>query len=105
MHSPKVLMLYTSTFFLLASAEGNTASESAGRIRDALAGATGGTVCLGSPALQSWCAALGIEAAYWIDKGVSLAIDRHFETQDQDFANKHGITICYADGKCVRPAE
>jgi hypothetical protein len=79
----------------------SVSAQDFGRIRDALSGALGGTLCSGPAA--GWCAALGIEAAYWIDKGTSFAIDRHFENKDQEFANKHKVTICYKDGKCIRP--
>jgi hypothetical protein len=71
------------------------------RIRDILAGAVGGSLCSGPWA--GWCAALGMEAAYWVDQGVALAINRHFKAADQDFANKNGVTICYSDGTCISP--
>jgi hypothetical protein len=61
------------------------------------------SVCADSPLLAKWCANLGVQTAYWIDKGVSLAIDRHFEVKDQEFANKTGIAICYNDDHCIRP--
>jgi hypothetical protein len=61
------------------------------------------SVCADSPLLAKWCANLGVQTAYWIDKGASLAIDRHFEIKDQEFANKTGIAICYNDDHCIRP--
>jgi hypothetical protein len=86
---------------LMANPQAN--AEEANRIRDALSGALGATLCAESATLAGWCAALGTEAAYWIDRGLSLAIDRHFETRDQKFADSHQITICYPDGHCIRP--
>ncbi len=79
------------------------AQESAERIRSALAGALGGTICAPSAVWAGWCAVLGIEAAYWVNEGVSLAIDRHFKAEDQKFANEHGVTICYSDATCITP--
>ena len=78
-------------------------AQSADRIRTALSGLPGASVCADSPLLAKWCANLGVQAAYWIDKGVSLAIDRHFELGDQTFANKTGIAICYNDDRCIHP--
>lgn len=71
------------------------------RIRDVLAGAVGGSLCAGPASV--WCAALSMEAAYWVDQGVALAIDRKFKADDQAFANKTGLTICYSDGACISP--
>ena len=85
----------------IATSQVRADNETAGRIRDALSGALGATICSG--AASAWCAALGVNAAYWIDKKISLAIDRHFEAKDQAFANKHNITICYSNGHCIRP--
>jgi hypothetical protein len=68
--------------------------------RNALS-ASGASVCADSPLLARWCANLGVQAAYWIEKGVSLAVDRQFEQKDQAFANKTGITICYNDHHCI----
>jgi len=78
-------------------------AQSADRIRTALSGLLGASVCADSPLLAKWCANLGVQSAYWIDKGMSLEIDRHFELKDQTFANKTGITICYNDGHCTHP--
>lgn len=78
-------------------------SQDATTVRNTLAGAVGGTLCAEAGPWARWCAALGVAAAYWVDKGVSLVIDRHFEAKDQDFANKNKITICYKDGKCIKP--
>jgi hypothetical protein len=84
--------------FILAN---NAYAYDAQRIRDVLAGAVGGSLCTG-PA-SAWCAALSMEAAYWVDKGVALVIDRKFKADDQAFANKTGLTICYSDGTCIAP--
>src|SRR5262245_20927833 len=77
-------------------------AQDAYRVR-AVSGLHGASVCADSPLLSRWCAQLGVQAAYWIDKGVSLAIDRPFEQVDQRFANSTGIAICYNDGHCIRP--
>lgn len=79
----------------------NAHAYDAQRIRDVLAGALGGSLCTG-PA-SAWCAALSMEAAYWVDQGVALVIDRKFKADDQAFANKTGLTICYSDGTCISP--
>jgi hypothetical protein len=49
------------------------------------------------------CQALGVPAISWINKGVSLAVDRYFDEKDQALANQYGLTICYKDGKCIKP--
>jgi hypothetical protein len=61
------------------------------------------SVCADSPVLAEWCAKLGVQTAVWIDKGLSLAIDRRFELKDQTIANEIGVTICYKDHRCTHP--
>jgi hypothetical protein len=92
-------LTYAAVTLALVVATGAYAQD-AYRVRNAFSGAS---VCADSPVLSRWCADLGVQAAYWIDKGVSFAIDRHFEQKDQRLANKTGIAICYNDGHCIRP--
>ena len=78
-------------------------AQNANRVRNALSGSPSANACEDSPVVTRWCATLGVEAAYWIDKGVSLAVDRHFEQRDRALANKTGIIICYNDDHCTHP--
>jgi hypothetical protein len=78
-------------------------AQNANRSRKALSGLPRASVCADSPVLAKWCAKLGVQTAVWIDKGVSLAIDRQFELKDQTLANETGITICYNDDRCTHP--
>jgi len=94
----------TCAAVILAFAVGTAADAQDGdRVRDALSGLLGSSICSDPPLVTKWCTALGVQAAYWIDKGESFAIDRHFELKDQTFANTTGITICYTDGHCIHP--
>ncbi|MEQ1715042.1 MAG: hypothetical protein ABL907_03490 [Hyphomicrobium sp.] len=77
------------------------AAQTADEVRSTLAGAVGGSLCVGL--YSRWCAALGVGAAYWINKQVSLAIDRQFAEKDQRFANSYKVTICYNNGRCIHP--
>jgi hypothetical protein len=85
---------YAAVILVIAIATSAEAQKT-DRIRNALSG-PGASVCADSPLLGKWCADLGVQRAYWIDRGVSLAIDRHFEQKDQAFANNTGITIATA---------
>jgi hypothetical protein len=86
-------------FVLVTAAD----AQNADRFRNALSGLRGESICPDSPLLARWCANLGVQTAYWIDKGVSLGIDRHFDQKDQAFANNTGLTICYIDHHCIHP--
>jgi hypothetical protein len=78
-------------------------AQNANRSRKARSGLPRGNVCADSPVVARWCAKLGVKTAVWIDKGVSLAIDRQFEQKDQTLANVTGIIICYNDDRCTQP--
>lgn len=93
--------LFLSLLILAGAFSSPAAAQDAAKIRDIAAGLVGASMCAGD--FTKWCGALGVLAAYWVDKGVSVAIDRHFEAEDQKFANEHGITICYSDGSCIKP--
>jgi hypothetical protein len=86
-------------FVLVTTAD----AQNLARIRNALSGLPSVSLCADSPLLAKWCANLGVQTAYWIDKGASLGIDRLFEERDQAFANSTGITICYIDLHCILP--
>lgn len=74
------------------------------RIRDVLSAGVAGSLCAEvNVKWAAWCAVLGVEFANWLDKGVAIVINRHFEVKDQEFADVHGVTICYSDGKCIKP--
>lgn len=88
-----------------AAADDLTAGDYAA-IRSALARGVGSSICSlsggGMPA-GAICGELGVQAAYWLNEGVSIVVDRYFEAKDRQFAKEHGLTICYSDGKCIAP--
>lgn len=97
-------MIQRSMFALLlmvSAAVSSASAQDAQKIRDIAAGLVGASLCAGD--LSKWCGALGVLAATWVDKGVSIVIDRYFDSKDQSFSNEYGITICYKDGKCIKP--
>ena len=49
------------------------------------------------------CSVLAVAAVEGVNKVVEIAVDRHFQAEDQALADRTGITISYADGTVVTP--
>ena len=80
---------------LLSASPAYAANEVAEDLGAAVGGAAGGAV--GGNVGAAAGALAGKYGTRAIDSGVSNAIDSHFDSKDQDFANKTGITIYYPD--------
>lgn len=95
-------ILAALAFFILASPSAR--SQTSNQVTTALGDASTSILCAALPGkAKLLCDALGVPAVHWVSNGVSLVIDRYFDTKDQALANQYGLTICYKDGKCIKP--
>jgi hypothetical protein len=69
------------------------------KIRAALTSFVADNVCAKVPG----CSVLAVSAVEGVNKVVEIAVDRHFRAEDQELADRTGITIRYADGTVVTP--
>lgn len=69
------------------------------KIRAALTSFVADNVCAKVPG----CSVVATAAVEGVNKVVEIAVDRHFEAEDQALADRTGVTIRYADGKVIKP--
>jgi hypothetical protein len=96
----KTALTFATLLLIVSSAYGQTSDDVSKALGDSSVTLLCGTI---PGKMGTLCAALGVPAISWISSGVSLAIDRYFDAKDQALANQYGVTICYKDGKCIKP--
>jgi len=69
------------------------------KLRAALTSFVADNVC----AQIKGCSVIATAAVEGVNKIVEIAVDRHFEAEDQALADRTGVTIRYADGTVIKP--